>query len=220
MKPVVIIAIIFLSSFVVFDSFAQSSEESLGLSVRNMAVYILTAVVFLIIPVLIILLVIKRKGRLAGLTLKKSLGGIGLLFLGLMILGVAGEMSLSDEEIAKQRMEKQRKLVIEAHKEPLEQQDQKPATTSSAEFSPLGGKYANTDCKTLEDLFVEEIDYDALGEWLKRCPEGLSPSSPKIKPSFSGGLSDYCNALQDWISTYKGADWLTSEAEQEYNRLC
>ena len=109
MKPVVIIAIIFLSSFVVFDSFAQSSEESLGLSMKNMAAYILTAIVILIIPILIILLVIKRKGRLASLTLKKSLGGIGLLFLGVVVLGVAGAMSMSPEEMAEQERQDRHK---------------------------------------------------------------------------------------------------------------
>jgi len=124
MKPVVIITIIFLSSFVVFDSFAQSSEESLGLSTLNITSYILTAFILLIIPILIILLVLKRKEKLTSSTFKKILKGIGLSFLGLVILAIAGGMSLSDEEIAKQRIEEQRKLVIEAHKPKLTEQDQ------------------------------------------------------------------------------------------------
>jgi len=41
-----------------------------------------------------------------------------------------------------------------------------------------------------------------------------------IPTSLPSGSSDYCLALQDWISEYEGIDWLTYETIQEYNRFC
>jgi len=164
MKPVVIITIIFLSSFVVFDSSAQSSEESLGLSVLNMTSYIFTALVMLIIPTLIILLVLKRKGKLTSSTLKKILIGIGLSFLGLVILGVAGSMSMSDEENAEldrqKRLEEQKQKQIELLEEQKQKQIELPKETVEIEqekFDPLVVKSAKKNIPEMQSLPKEVL---------------------------------------------------------------
>ena len=101
------------------------SEESLGLSVRNVISYLLVFFIVFIIPALIILAVIKGKGRLASLTLKKTLGGTGLLFLVLVVIGVAGSMSMTDEEKVKEdvirKIDDAREKQIQLGKEALKQ---------------------------------------------------------------------------------------------------
>ena len=118
-----------LGHYFILDSFAQSSEESLGFSVWTITTYILGSIVILIIPTLIILLVLKRKEKLTSPTFKKILKGIGLLFLGAFVLGIAGAMSMSDEENAElerqDRLEAQRQKQIELQKQVAEQAQQR-----------------------------------------------------------------------------------------------
>ena len=104
----------------------MSAEESLGRSVSNMAAFLLGVFIVFIIPALIILALIKRKGRLASLTPKKALGGSGLLFLVLVVIIVAGMVSMSDEEKAEVefqiKMDEARERQIELAKEAQKQQ--------------------------------------------------------------------------------------------------
>jgi len=36
----------------------------------------------------------------------------------------------------------------------------------------------------------------------------------------SVGMSQYCQALEDWNEEYKGVTWLTAETKKEFNKLC
>jgi len=96
-----------LGHFFILDSFAQSSEESLGFSVLNVTSYILTAFIVLVIPILIILSVLKIKGKLTSSIFKKILAGIGLFFLGLIILAITSSTFMSDEEKAERAAERE-----------------------------------------------------------------------------------------------------------------
>jgi len=101
MKSVIIIAIIglfVLGNYAILDSFAQNSEESLGTSMFNVSSIIATAFLVLIIPIIIFLLIMLKKGKLTKSELKFSLIGMGVFFLALMIVGISSFSFLSDEE--------------------------------------------------------------------------------------------------------------------------
>jgi len=115
-----------------------SAEESIGLTILNISATLLTAFVVFIIPALIILALIKRKGRLPSLTLKKTLGGTGLLFVGLIILGVAGSSFMSDEEKViretQQKMDDAREKQEQYVKEAQTLQKEKQQKYASAKY--------------------------------------------------------------------------------------
>jgi len=181
MKSVVIITIIFLSSFVVFDSFAQNSEESLGGSVVNITSYIAAAIVMVIIPILIILLVLKRKGKLTSPTFKKILAGIGLLFLGLFILSVAGSMSITDEEKAE-----------------LERQDREKAQQEMLERVAQQEKEA--ELKQQEEELKQQEELIQKANELPASCEGVLSAEVWLYPTGQACLEEILLWYYDWCA--------------------
>ena len=107
MKPVIIIAIAFVL-LIPSVAFAQTSEESLGHFVTGMASNMMKVFLILIIPALIILYLLKRKGELQGVSLKGISVGLGLLFLGTIIIGMVSTSFHSDEENARAEAEREK----------------------------------------------------------------------------------------------------------------
>jgi len=98
---IVVFGFFVFGSYFISDTFAQSSEESLGSVVTNAASFGIAIFVFIGIPVLIItLIVLKIKRKLTTKISKKILLGIGVYLVGFLILGVASSFFLSDEEKA------------------------------------------------------------------------------------------------------------------------
>ena len=125
MKPEIIIAI----------SFAQSSEKSIVYSVLDATGTIFAGLVMLAIPILIVLLIVlKKKGKLTGSLFKKILAIFGLFFLAIIITAIISSNFLSDEEKAERdkRIEEQedklnqaeilQQQIIEQQKAKLEKQ--------------------------------------------------------------------------------------------------
>jgi len=98
--PVLIVCIVFISGqYFISDSFAQGIEKSLGSSVGDLMVTILGAYVLMIIPVSIaFVVVLKMEKKLTSSRIKTYFAGAGLLFLGLIIVLLASNSFISDEE--------------------------------------------------------------------------------------------------------------------------
>jgi len=159
MKPVIIIAIAFVL-LIPTSVFAQSSEESLGHFVTGMVSNMMKVFLILIIPALIILYLLKRKGELQGVSLKGVSAGLGLLFLGTIIIGMVSVSFHSDEENA--RAEAERKIEWEQEIAEIKAREE---YTKDAEYNE---KYADEirlgiDPKSLENLKGLEMKFG--NEW-------------------------------------------------------
>jgi len=96
LKIEVLVAICLIPLFTI-PVFAQSSEKSFGMFITEYVSILILAFLFLFIPVLIVLHYV-LKGRLRGKLLKNILKGMGLMFLGLIVVGVASTFFHSDFE--------------------------------------------------------------------------------------------------------------------------
>ena len=90
--------VIIVSTYLISESFEQSTGKSFGMSVSNFNSILGGAFLVLIIPALIVLGLLKRDGRLNSKSLKIILKGLGLLFLGLMLVAVLSPLFYSDVE--------------------------------------------------------------------------------------------------------------------------
>jgi len=97
---ILIVCIVFSSGhYFISDSFAQGIEKSLGASIGELTATLGTAFIMLIIPVSIaFVIILKMVKKLTSSRIKKYFAGAGLLFLGLLIVSVASNSFLSDEE--------------------------------------------------------------------------------------------------------------------------
>ena len=96
MKPVIIIVIVFVL-LIPSIAFAQSSEKSLAYHVNDISTLMILSFLLWVIPVLIVLLVLRHKGKL-DVSIKKILGGFVLLFLGVIVLSIISQDAMTDEE--------------------------------------------------------------------------------------------------------------------------
>ncbi len=85
LKFKILIAFVLLISI---SAFIFNFDNYLASSVTGAVAYILTSLVFLIIPILIILYILKSKGKITNDIIKMILKVIGLLFLGSFVLGL------------------------------------------------------------------------------------------------------------------------------------
>ncbi|MCH7648071.1 MAG: hypothetical protein IIA83_05650 [Thaumarchaeota archaeon] len=99
--------VILVGSYYISDSFEQSSGKSFGMAVTDFTAILVAAFLVLIIPALIVLGLLKRDRGLSSKSLKNILKGLGLLFLGLIVIVIVSSFFYSDEEDAQIQKERE-----------------------------------------------------------------------------------------------------------------
>ncbi len=135
MKPVIIISIVF-ALLVPITVFAQSSEKTISYSIFDATASIFAGFVMLGIPILIILLIVlKKKGKFTGSLLKKILTIFGLFFSALLVTSIISSNFMSDaekvereERIAERESEAEKQQRTEQRNEELRKQREKESS--------------------------------------------------------------------------------------------
>jgi len=177
MKPKIII-LIGLVLLITISSIILNFERSLASTVLTTASYTITLLVFLIIPILIILYVLKNKEKITSNTVKNFLKGTGLLFLGLFVLGITAAVFDQDDENVKFEWVSEVEELDNQYEETNPQQS-KSVSLSETKYENMVLNYKGKDGKgfTIEDFANAKCLKDQQGSFAQYMDDNFDDKS-------------------------------------------